>query len=256
MTKSQSTQAVYDRQAHRWARHEKLLLSDFTARPRVLEALGPLGGAHVLDLGCGEGYVSRLMAERGAASIFGIDLSPEMIHHARAAIPKQSLCEMTFETGDASSMTRLPRQHFDRVVAVFLFNYITRTQMVEVLSNARRWLSPRGRFVFTVPHPCLPYMRSAEAPFYFDPGERSYFDGVDDQYEGRMWRRDGTDVRVRCSHKTLGDYFDALHAAGWQKLPEVKELGVTPEHIELDPGFFRPLEGCPLHMLFSLEAEL
>jgi cyclopropane fatty-acyl-phospholipid synthase-like methyltransferase len=59
MTESPSTEAVYDGQAHRWARQEATLLSDFTARPRVLHALGDLAGAHVLDLGCGEGYVSN-----------------------------------------------------------------------------------------------------------------------------------------------------------------------------------------------------
>ena len=52
---------------------------DFTARPLVLQELAPLTGKHVLDLGCGEGYVARLVAQAGAQSVFGIDISSEMV---------------------------------------------------------------------------------------------------------------------------------------------------------------------------------
>ncbi|MCH2173992.1 class I SAM-dependent methyltransferase [Myxococcota bacterium] len=250
-----STRAIYDEQADRWARSEKILLSDFTARPRVLEALGPLDGTHVLDLGCGEGYVSRLIASQGAASIFGIDLSEEMVRTAQSSIPQDTGCEMAFAAGDVSEPISLPRENFDRVVAVFLFNYLSRAQMIQVLGLARAHLAPGGRFVFTVPHPCFPYMRPATAPFMFDTDDHGYFDGADSTYEGRMWRRDGSDVSIRCVHKTVSDYFDALHTSGWRQLPRVAELHVTPEHLALDPDFFGPLEGAPLHMLFALEAE-
>ena len=66
-----STQTLYDQHSGNWARTAPVLLSDFTARPRVLEALGDLTGQRVLDLGCGEGYVSRLMLDAGAAAAGG-----------------------------------------------------------------------------------------------------------------------------------------------------------------------------------------
>ena len=255
MTDPASTEAVYDGQAHRWARREPTLLSDFTARPRVLDALGDLGGSHGLDLGCGEGYVARLVAEAGAASVFGVDLSNEMIRQARAAAPDGSDCELTFEAADAATLSRFPRASYERIVAVFLFNYLTRTQMAHVLRTAREHLAPGGRFVFTVPHPCFPYMRPPAAPFFFDTRGQDYLSGADTTYEGRIWHRDGSDVAVRCVHKTLADYFEALRTTGWTGMPEVTELHVTPEHIALDPKFFGPLEGHPLHLLFALGTE-
>jgi SAM-dependent methyltransferase len=249
-----STESIYDAQASKWARSERILLSDFTARPRVIEALAPLGGVHVLDLGCGEGYVSRLAMQAGAASVFGVDLSSEMVKNAQAAVPAGDQDRMQFVAANAATLDDFPRQSYERVMAVFLFNYITRREMVDVLSRARNLLAPGGRFVFTVPHPCFPYMRAPGPPFFFETEGRNYFAGADETYEGRIWRRDGKDVAVRCVHKTLADYFDALAQAGWSSLPKVSELSVRQEHIELDPDFFGPLEGQPLHLLFALEA--
>jgi hypothetical protein len=138
-------------------------------------------------------------------------------------------------------------------MAVFLFNYLTRTEMRTVMEAVRGHLIPGGRFVFTVPHPCFPYMRAAERPFYFDTKGHNYFVGVDRTYEGQIWRRDGAAVPVRCVHKTWADYFEALTLAGFSRTPKVVELGVTDEHIALDPAFFGPLKGYPLHVLFRVE---
>ena len=249
---TRSTQDIYDAHAQNWVREERMLLSDFTARPYVMEELAPLAGMHVLDLGCGEGYVARLAAEAGAASVTGIDVSPEMVANARAAIPVEAACAIHFEVGDAAAPRTFAR-YYDRIMAVFLFNYLTRVQTLAVLKAARNRLAPGGIFVFTVPHPCFPYMRAPAAPFFFRTEGRSYFDGVDATYEGRIWRRDGTEVPVRCVHKTFVDYFSLLAEAGWNTLPKLLELSVRPEHVTQDPAFFDPLVGQPLHVLFRLE---
>src|SRR5262249_51269493 len=132
-----TTRTIYDTNAPSWSRHERTLLSDFTARPFVLEALGPLEGAHVLDLGCGEGYVARrLAAVAGALAVLVVSLSPAMVAPARRAIPAGSRCSFAFEAGDAADFAAFPRERFDRVMAVFLFNYLTRAQMTTILRAA------------------------------------------------------------------------------------------------------------------------
>ena len=254
MAEAPSTATLYDDNARQWARHDRVLLSDFTARPFVLDALAPLNGAHVLDLGCGEGYVARQIAALGAASLFGVDISAEMIQNARRAVTPEGTCAMRFEVADAASRTEFPRSTYDRIVAVFLFNYLTRAEMTAVLRCARELLAPGGTFVFTVPHPCFPYMRAPSAPFYFDTQGQNYFSGVDQTYAGHIWRRDGAGVPVRCVHKTFADYFTALAEAGFTALPDVVELRVTEEHVKLDPAFFSPLDGYPLHVLFRIVA--
>ena len=77
--------------------------------------------------------------------------------------------------------------------------------------------------------------------------------GSDDQiFAGQIWRRDGVVNPVRAYHKTLQDYLQLLASSGWQRLPLLEELGVTEEHLALDPAFFGPLWGVPLHLLFLL----
>ncbi|MGF1521008.1 MAG: class I SAM-dependent methyltransferase [Leptolyngbyaceae cyanobacterium] len=250
MSASGTTQAIYDRAAAQWVRTEKVLLSDFTARPLVLDALAPLAGTTVLDLGCGEGYVARQIRDRGAASLLGIELSEAMVSKAKAS---SSDPHLHWRQGSATDLDDLPDASYDRVLAVFLFNYLTCAEMTTVLTHVHRLLKPGGKLVFTVPHPSLPWLRPQEPPFYFLPEDAAYMDDRDRTLEGRIWRRDGIDVPVRCVHKTLDDYFGALATAGWTTLPVVKELAVQPEHIELDADFFGPLAGTPLHILFALQ---
>lgn len=250
--RSRSTRDIYDSASANWARQEKLLLSDFTARPFVLERVQPLAGCRVLDLGCGEGYVARQIQAAGAASVLGVDLSQGMIDQARAE-EQRNPQGIVFQQGDASALPDLPDDAFDRVVAVFLFNYVETSVMTDVMQRVRACLAPGGRFVFTVPHPSFAFMRSEEPPFFFKREGAGYFSARDQTLEGSIWRRDGVSVPVRCVHKPLEAYFEALRTAGWTDLPEVAELRVQPEHIDLDRSFFEPLLDYPLHLLFSLE---
>ena len=248
-----STRSIYDAHADNWVRHERILLSDFTARPRVLESLGDLSKLHVLDLGCGEGFVARQIATKGAASVFGIDVSPQMVEQAQTAAGDIAGCDLQFVAADAASFQDFPRERFDRAIAVFLFNYLRITEMTRVMTVVKERLTPRGKFVFTVPHPSYAFLRTSSPPFYFDGRGKDYFRDVDATLEGQIWRRDGVAVPVRCVHKTFADYFTCLRNAGFEKMPTVIELGVTHEHLEIDPEFFGPLKGYPLHVLFQVE---
>jgi SAM-dependent methyltransferase len=244
---------MFDRNAGQWVRQEPTILSDFTARPLVMRELAPLTGKHVLDLGCGEGYVARLVAQAGAQSVFGIDISGEMVGRAQRAVAGGAPCPMAFERGNATDFQDFPREQFDRVIAVFMVSYLRCAEMTAVFRTVRSRLAPGGRFIFTVPHPFLPYIRPMEKPVYFDSKGRDYFAGVDQSYDGYIWRRDGNAVPVSYMHKTFADYFQALADAGFQTLPRILELKVTEEHLALDPAFFAGAVGYPLQVLFRVD---
>lgn len=252
MSLTVSTEILYDRASREWARKEPVLLSDYTARPFLMDWCEPIKELDVLDLGCGEGYFARNLKIRGARSIHGIDLSSQMIVQAREEESRERL-GITYRTGDATDLHHLADELFDRVVAVFLFNYLDREQTLRAMQGVARVLRPGGRFVFAVPHPGLPFSREESPPFYFSPGGHGYFSGRDQLFEGEIYRRDGVAVPVRCVHKTLTDYFRCLRDAGFTAMPEVEELCVVQEMVTLDPAFFGPLVDQPLHLAFRVE---
>lgn len=244
------TQDIYDANANKWLRLEPSSLSDFTGRPAVFEACGELNGESILDIGCGEGYCARALKRQGAGDYFGVDLSVEMINAAKAQEAKDLLgiqyqaCNVLEFSSDRS---------FDLCIAVFLFNYLSVADMQRVLATVYQVLKPQGRFIFAVPHPFFPFVNSVQqAPFYFEAAGKNYFSDVDKQFEGKIWKRNGDPLPVQCVHKTLSDYFQGLRHAGFDKLPEVKELTVTPELAATDEHFFGPLLNQPLHIFFHI----
>ncbi len=246
-----NTEQIYNDNAKKWLRMEPSSLSDFTARPLVFDACGELNGRSVLDIGCGEGYCARELKRRGAGDYLGLDLSTEMIAAATAQEAKERL---GIEYKACNVLDYQPDRHFDLCIAVFLFNYLKVADMQKVFAMAYEALSPQGTFIFSVPHPFFPFVRSEQAPpFYFSSEGKNYFTDVDQQLEGEIWKRDGEPLHVQCVHKTFSDYFTSLRKAGFSKMPEVTELSVTPELVELDEAFFSPLQNEPLHVLFRIE---
>lgn len=159
---------------------------------------------------------------------------------------------ISYEVGCATNLKRFDDSEIDLVVAVFLFNYLTISQTQECMAEVARILRPGGRFVFSVPHPSFPYMREAAYPFYFQVEGAGYFSNRDQQFPGRIWKRDGSWLNVQLIHKTLEDYFNALRIAGFNTMPILQELRVTSEHIAVDKSFFSPLLDQPLHLALQI----
>ena len=244
------TKKIYNENADKWLRLAPSSLSDFTARPLVFDACGELNGRSVLDIGCGEGYCARELKKRGAGDYLGLDLSSQMIGAAQAQELKD---QYGIEYRACNVVEFAPERQFELCVAVFLFNYLRVEDMQRVFSMVYEALEPKGEFIFSVPHPFFPFMNSEQRPpFYFSSAGKNYFADVNQQFEGKIWKRDGEPLHVQCVHKTFSDYFDGLRLAGFSSMPEVRELTVTPELVEMDEAFFSPLLNAPLHVLFKV----
>ena len=70
-------------------------------------------GRLVLDLACGEGYNTRMLARKGA-KVTGIDSSAKMIELAAQEETKEKL-GIRYLVADASDLSQLPNSHFDIV---------------------------------------------------------------------------------------------------------------------------------------------
>lgn len=248
---NEQVQNLYDEAASDWVRRQPESLSDFTARPVVFSRLESIiQGASVADLGCGEGYCARQLSKMGAGSVQGIDISPEMIERATRAEAEDQLGNLKYSVGSVTSLS-LPSSSIDIAIGVFVYNYLSISEMNTSIQEVFRILKPGGTFTFTVPHPALPFIRAHAAPFYFDAEDHNYFNGRDRSFSGKIWKRDGVSLPVVAVHKLFEDYTAGLTAAGFTHSPYVKELGVTDDLIQQSPDFFGQLEGTPLHVLFE-----
>jgi 2-polyprenyl-3-methyl-5-hydroxy-6-metoxy-1,4-benzoquinol methylase len=75
-------------------------------------------GRRVLDLCCGTGYGSRILA-RGATAVHGVDLSEEALATARSELQDDERPRVSFERADALAYLRgLPTGAFDAIVCL------------------------------------------------------------------------------------------------------------------------------------------
>ncbi|GLZ00965.1 class I SAM-dependent methyltransferase [Actinoplanes sp. NBRC 103695] len=114
-------------------------------------ALGDVSGRSALDLACGYGYNTRLLAERGARPVVGVDVSHEMIRLAEKH-PAGSPTGIEYVVADVAELPALGR--FDLATAVYLFNYApSRAVLRAMFGSVRANLSDDGRLLAIVPNP-------------------------------------------------------------------------------------------------------
>ena len=119
--------------------------------PAVRRLVGQVRGRRVLEIACGNGYLARSFAARGAALVVGIDRSGASIRRARAR-ERAHPVGVRFEVGEAGRL-RFGSGSFDLVVANMALMDI-RNARAAILETARV-LVPAGRFVFSIAHPCF-----------------------------------------------------------------------------------------------------
>ena len=121
--------AGYDRT---WTSHMRDLSS------ALIDRLGPLSGAAALDLTCGTGFVTGLLAERTGRGCVGVDRSEGMIARARVS---HGTCE--FWVSDIQAyLDACEPGRFDVVTCAWGLGY---SRPLAVLRAVRRVLGPGGR---------------------------------------------------------------------------------------------------------------
>lgn len=111
---------------------------------RLLELVGDVSGACMLDIGVGGGRTTGYFFDR-VGSYVGIDYSSELVKACRERFPGADV-----SLGDARDLSSFPDGSFD--IVLFSFNgidYVSQQGRLRVLSEARRVLSVGGTFLFS-----------------------------------------------------------------------------------------------------------
>jgi len=133
-----------------------------------------------------------------------------------------------------------------------LFNYLTTNDMENAIVQVYQALKSGGSFVFSVPHPSMIFCHDKGAVFRLDSEGEGYYSSRNKKILGQISTIDGTKLNIMSVHKTVGDYINAINAAGFQ-IVDIQEAGVTDEHLALHPEFFSSVQDRPLHLVFKLK---
>jgi len=96
-------------------------LIDHREKQAVLEALGPVEDKRILEIACGTGRFTVMLAERGA-DIVGLDISTAMLQQGREKARAAGVDDhLQFFRGDAGRLP-FPDDHFDAVLAMRFFH--------------------------------------------------------------------------------------------------------------------------------------
>jgi toxoflavin synthase len=110
------------------------------------------GGNHS-DVACGFSFYTRLLKQRGAAQVIGVDISLEMIRLAHQQEQAEPL-GITYQVGDA--VTLPPLGSFDLVTAVHLLTYATsKDQLLGMFRSVYDNLVAGGRFIAYTNNPAF-----------------------------------------------------------------------------------------------------
>lgn len=177
----------------------------------LLDLLGDIAGREVLDAGCGEGYLARWLAARGAR-VTGADLSARLIELARAKDPGGAI---DYRVADLSRPQPDLAGRFDAAGCYLVLNDVRDYRGFAATLAAA--LKPGGLLALALNNPYSAVV-DRHVTDYFDSGAVSRYRG--------LWEQG---IRAHYVHRTLADYLDAFQAGGLGlvRLVDVPDLADT-----------------------------
>ena len=216
----------------------RTLIESFT----LMDLIGDPRGMSVLDVACGEGFYTRMIRQRRAARVVGVDLSIGMIDLARRQEIQHQL-GIEYVVGDARDLDGT--EQFDLVMAAYLLNYARSCDELQSMCNGiARSLKPGGRFI-TVN--CNPSLLFPTAPSY-----RKY--GFETSVEGK-WQ-EGVPIKwtfylsdgpfdIENYHLSVATHEEAFRNVGFREIrwhtPQLSPEGLS----TADPEYWSDLLSSP-----------
>jgi SAM-dependent methyltransferase len=115
------------------------------------EFLPDLRGRKIIDMGCGEGRSSRMLARKGA-HVTGVDISSGMIE-AATAIESARRHGIRYLCTSYTSLTEIGDCEFDDAASIMAF--MDGPSFEQACREAFRIIKPGGCFYFSTLHPCF-----------------------------------------------------------------------------------------------------
>lgn len=162
------------------------------------ECLGDLTDRNVLDLGCGDGWLSQMMSKAGA-NVWGIDGAEKLLEFARLRCPGREFVQADLAYGIPAQA-----QKFDRIVSTMVLMDIP--DLTLLIQDVSRLLAKTGRFIFVILHPCF-----FQYKIHFAEETQEWFRRVTNYQDPQVWRIESFGGHNHY-HRNLTYYTELLRA--------------------------------------------
>lgn len=220
--------------------------------PCVERLMGDVKGKKLLDAGCGEGYLARHYAKKGAI-VTAIDVSKRLIETSEQLSEKDNI-KVDFRVDNVCHISSIKTPEFDIVLSNLVLLNIPCLE--DAIEEFHRVLKEGGVLVFSIVHPAFNFY----GPGAWQMGERDpkthrregVFFKVDRYFEEKeyehFWRtKSGSTFPAPISffHRTLSTYLNSLSRAGFQLIEFAEPQPVG------DDAFFDRERRIPFFAVFK-----
>lgn len=240
----QQVGAYWDENAPTWTELSRAgydVYRDYLNTPAFLVMLGDISNLKGIDLGCGEGHNTRLLAKRQAV-MTAIDISPRFIKYAHDVEDQEPL-GITYQVASATDLP-FATGTFDFATAFMSLMDMPDTELV--FQEAYRVLKPGGFLQFSITHPCTttPHRRNlrdaTDVTYALELGR--YFEYGTGQVEEWIFSAAPEEVkktrrpfRVPVFHRTLSQWINTVVVSGFV-IERVEEPRPTDESVSQCPA--------------------
>ncbi len=189
------------------------LLASSMINPAIFSLLGHVRGRSIIDVCCGQGYLSRALARAGARTV-GIDISAEML---ALATKRNAAADVPSEYIRADITQPLPlTRHFDTAVCTLAIEDIRNYHAA--IQNISAVLLDNAQFIISFVHPVRFHIRFPNDDYFETETRRPRYALAQEGINVYYW------------HRSLEDYARALSAAHFV-IREIREPRPSPSAI-------------------------
>lgn len=227
---------LWDRRAIEWdlyiaEKKQRDFNRYYQSDPVVLGLLQNIEKQTVLDVGCGNGYFSEILASRGA-HVVGIDISNNMIELARRHALAKGL-NISYQVDNAMILQSIADESID----VLLANYVLMDfpDAASAIYQFHRVLKQKGIAIIVCSHPCFPrsYSSTSSSSIARIEWKEPYFQ----EHLIRSQPCPGFSEEFIAFHRPLSMYWKMFKKAGFEITdflePFIEDTEIEPENLEI-----------------------
>ncbi len=212
---------------------------EFIIDPALWKQIGEVKGLKVLDAGCGNGYLSRQLAKKGA-QVVGVDFAQNFIGYCKKR-EKEDPLGCTFYCGSLTDLSFLKDETFDLVVSNIVL--VDVQDYKTAFKEINRILKFNGRFIWSNLHPIFGSFNQIffRVPYDTPRNEERLFVLLDRYFDsGAILASWGKIKPIWQFHRTLEEYTRALFDAGFlireiiEPKPSLEDIKNNPRTLAFD----------------------